>query len=454
MKHPTKFHRSQQFQHFKQSFLQLRGLPFSDILSTQLLTRICECVEGGRERIFTPLVVLKTFVLQVLSEDGSCKNAVAQVLTERLQQGMMPNTVNTGPYCKARQRLPLAPLKEAVVETGQNLHQRTPAKWIWKGHSVVLADGTTALMPDTPDNQARFPQQKNQKPGLGFPIVRLVALISLGAGTMIDYALAPYQGKGTGETSLFSQLIHRLQPGDLLLADRYYCTYAIIAMMMQNGVNLLFQNHAQRKPDFRCGQKLGARDHLIEWKKPLKKPVWLSDKQYRALPDSLQIRELAVDGIVYVTTLINPKKYRRQALAGLYAERWTIELDIRSIKTQMGMEMLRCKSPDMVEKEIAIHFLAYNLIRINMARAAKEFGEIPRLLSFKSAVQLLIQASAQLTLLPAMMLKSFSQALLKAMASTPIAKQKRKNQPRAIKRRPKPYPLLMIPRNEACQLIN
>ena len=190
---------------------------------------------------------------------------------------------------------------------------------------------------------------------------------------------------------MFSQLIHQLQPGDLLLADRYYCTYAIIAMMMQNGVNVLFQNHAQRKPDFRCGQKLGTRDHLIEWKKPLKKPVWLSNEQYRALPDSLQIRELAVDGIVYVTTLMDPKKYRRQALAELYAERWTIELDIRSIKTQMGMEMLRCKSPNMVEKEIAIHFLAYNMIRINMARAAKQFGKIPRLLSFKSAVQLLTQ---------------------------------------------------------------
>jgi len=454
MKNHTKFLRSQQFQQFKKSFLQISGFPFSEILSTQLLTRICEYAEGGRERIFTPLVVLKAFLLQVLSEDGSCKNAVAQVLTERLQQGMVPNTVNTGPYCKARQRLPLAPLKEAVVETGQDLHQRTPAKWTWKGHYVVLADGTTALMPDTPDNQARFPQQRNQKPGIGFPITRLVTLISLGAGTIIDYALGPYQGKGTGETSLFSQLLDRLKPGDLLLADRYYCTYAIIALLVQKGVNVLFQNHAQRKPDFRCGQKLGAKDHLIEWKKPLNKPVWLSDAQYQALPDVLQIRELAVDGIVYVTTLMDPKKYRRQALTELYAERWTVELDIRSIKTHMGMEMLRCKNPNMVEKEIAIHFLAYNLIRINLARSAKQFGKIPRLLSFKSAVQLLTQASAQLTLLPAKVLNSFSQALLKAMASTPIAQQKRKNQPRAIKRRPKPYPLMTIPRNEACQLIN
>jgi hypothetical protein len=367
---------------------------------------------------------------------------------------MAANTVNTGPYCKARQRLPLAPLKEAVTESGEELHRHTPSKWNWKGHHVVLADGTTSLMSDTPDNQARFPQQRNQKPGIGFPITRIVALISLGAGTIIDYALGPYQGKGSGETSLFSQMLDRLKPGDLLMADRYYCTYAIIALLGQKGVDVLFQNHAKRKPDFRRGKKLGAKDHLIEWTKPPIKPVWLSDEQYRALPDVLQVRELAVDGIVYVTTLMDTKKYRRQELAELYAERWTIELDLRNIKTNMGMEMLRCKSPDMVEKEIAIYFLAYNLIRASLARAAKQFGKIPRLLSFKSAVQLLTQATVQLTYLSAKALKSFSQALLKAMASTPIAQQKRKNQPRAIKRRPKSYPLLTIPRHEACQLIN
>lgn len=454
MKNSITILRSHQFQHFKKSFLQIRGLPFSEILSTQLLVRICKNDKGVRERIFTPLVVLKAFLFQALSEDGSCKNAVAQVLTERLQQGMVPNTINTGPYCKARQRLPLTPLKEAVTETGQELHQCMLAKWKWKGHHVVLADGTTALMQDTPENQERFPQQRNQKPGLGFPITRIVALISLGAGTILDYALAPYQGKGTGETSLFSQMFESLKPGNLLMADRYYCTYAIIALLVQKDVNVLFQNHAQRKPDFRRGKKLGAKDHLIEWKKPLKKPVWLSDEQYQALPDAILVREMAVDGIVYITTLMDEKKYRRQELARLYGERWTIELDLRSIKTHMGMEMLRCKSPEMVEKEIAIHFLAYNLIRVSLARAAKQCGKIPRLLSFKSAIQLLTQASAQLTYLSEKALKSFSHALLKAMASTPIAQQKRKNQPRAIKRRPKPYPLLTIPRHEACQLVN
>jgi hypothetical protein len=454
MKNPIRILRSQQFNQFKKSFLQIRGFPFSDILSTDLLTRICAYNEGMRERIFTPLVTLKAFLFQALGEDGSCKQAVARILTERLQQGMEPNTVNTGPYCKARQRLPLAPLREAVSQTGEELHRDTPEKWNWKGHRVVLGDGTTALMPDTPDNQAHFPQQRNQKPGIGFPITRIVVLISLGAGTILDFALGPYQGKGSGETSLFSRMLDSLKPGDLLLADRYYCTYAIIALMIHKGVHVLFQNHAQRKPDFRRGKKLGPRDHIVEWNKPPRKPVWMSDEQYRELPEVLQIRELAVDGIVYVTTLMDAKKYRRHELAELYAQRWTVELDLRSIKTNMGMEMLRCKTPDMVEKEIAIHFLAYNLVRASMARAAKQFGKIPRLLSFKSAVQLLTQASTQLIYVCAKALKSFSQALLKAIASTPIAQQQRKNQPRAIKRRPKPFPLLTIPRHEACQLVN
>ena len=262
MGNPIKILRAQQFQQFKKSFLQIRGLPFPEILSTKLLARICQHNEGGRERIFTPLVVLKAFLFQALSEDGSCKHAVAHVLTERLQQGMAPNSVNTGPFCKARRRLPLAPLKEAVAQTGQELHQRTPPKWNWKGHRVVLADGTTALMPDTPDNQERFPQQRNQKPGLGFPITRIVALISLGAGAILDYALGPHQGKGSGETSLLSQLLGSFKPGDLLLADRYYCTYALIALLVQKNVKVLFQSHAQRKTDFRRGKKLGPKD---EW---------------------------------------------------------------------------------------------------------------------------------------------------------------------------------------------
>jgi len=189
-------------------------------------------------------------------------------------------------------------------------------------------------MTDTADNQNEFPQQNCQKPGLGFPIARIVGLVSLSTGALVSYAASPYQGKGSGETSLFATLFGDIASSDLLLADRYYCTWAILARLMKQGSHLLVQNHAQRKPNFREGKRLGAKDHIIGWKKPNKKPVWITDAEYRGLPDEIVIREFSVGG------------------------------------THMGMDMLRCKSTQMVKKEIAIYFLSYNLIRANIARSA------------------------------------------------------------------------------------
>jgi hypothetical protein len=305
-------------------------------------------------------------------------------------------------------------------------------------------------MPDTADNQAVFPQQSNQKPGLGFPIARMVALISLAAGTLMDYRLGAYQGKGTGETSLLSELLGHLSGGDLLLADRYYCTFAMIALLQARGIPVLFQIHANKKVNFSEGILLASKDHLTDWKKPKRKPVWMSDADYAALPETLTVRELSVQKMVYVTTLLDNKVFHRQELASLYKKRWHIELDFRSIKTHMGMEMLRCKSPDMVKKEIAIHFFAYNLIRWGLAQAARLHEKIPRQLSFKSAVQIVTEAYKQVATLAGGLLLSAVRALLKAMASTVIGKQKRKRQPRAVKRRPKPFPLLTVPRHESC----
>lgn len=182
--------------------------------------------------------------------------------------------------------------------------------------------------------------------------------------------MGPYQGKGTGETSLFSALLSSLSSGPLLLADRYDCTYALVVLLAQQGVTVVFRNNAHKKADFRRGNKLGAKDHLIEWRKPARVPVWLSVQAYSQLPEVFVIREFAVDGRVYVSTLDNAKLYPKTELAALYCMRWNIELDIRRIKTHMGMEMLRCQSPDMVRKEIAVHMLAYNLIRTNIAQAA------------------------------------------------------------------------------------
>lgn len=375
-----------------------------------------------------PLVTLKAFIFQVLSDDGSCRQAVAGVLVDRIVDGQSANTVNTGPYCKARQRLPLKELRKAATAAGLRLHNQALAAWQWKGYNIVLTDGATVQMPDTPENQVDFPQLDSQKPGLGFPIARMVVLISLAAGTVLDYSFGAYQGKGTGETSLLSQLFGSLSVGDLLMADRYYCTFAIIALLQAREIPVLFPMHARKKVDFRLGVRLSTKDHLIDWMKPKRKPVWLSKQEYNDLPESITVREFAVNGRIYLTTLLNAKSFHKQELALLYKQRWKIELDFRSIKTHMGMEMLRCKAPDMVRKEIAIHLLAYNIIRGNLAQAASLHEKIPRQLSFRSAVQLIIQASKQIVGLKGNRLISALQELFKALASTAIEKNSRANQ--------------------------
>ncbi len=255
--------------HFYNFQAYLLAIFFAD----NVIADIIKHTPHKRTSVFTPLVTLKAFIFQVLNDDGSCKQAVASVLTDRLSNGQPANSINTGPCCKARQRLPLVQMKAAVINTGSQLHQQSAKTWRWHGYKVVLTDGTTLQMPDTPENQAVYPQPSNQKLGLGFPILRMVALMSLTAGTVLNYSLGPYQGKQAGESSLFSQLLNSLSIGDLLIADRYYCTFAIIALLQAMGVPVLFQLHANKKVDFRQGQRLGAKDHCIEWKKPKRKPI-------------------------------------------------------------------------------------------------------------------------------------------------------------------------------------
>ncbi len=260
----------------------------------------------------------------------------------------------------------MAHLEKAVKSSGQILHEQASKKWLWNGDRVMLVDGTTLLMPDTNNNQQTYPQQNVQKQGLGFPIERLVGLLSLATGSCVDHAIGSYQGKGTGETSLFSQLIQSLDKHDLLLADRYYTSYANFALLMRQGTPLVFRQRSTVKNDFRRGKRLGRKDHHIHIKKPKKKTVWMSDEAWAMLPDELLIREFSVKGIVYVSTLLDATMYSRKSLAELYLQRWKIEVDFRTIKTQLGMEMLRCQSAEMVNKEIAVHLLAYNLIRANI----------------------------------------------------------------------------------------
>ena len=371
------------------------------------------------------------------------------MLAERVAQGEPPCSSNTKSYCNARLRLPVRLVKRLVRETGRLLHLKSEEAWKWKGRSVMLVDGTTVSMPDTPENQKIYPQPESQKEGVGFPIARLVAIISLSCGAVLDVAIGPYKGKETGEHALLRQILGSISAGDIILGDRYYCSYFLIVMLQQLGADAVFQIHARRKSDFRRGKRLGKKDHTVIWKKPKQRPDWMSEIMYCQMPDTLTIREIKSNRKIITTTLLDPKEVTRKELGELYTKRWFIEVDFRFIKTVLQMDVLRCKTPDMVCKEIWVHLLAYNLIRTVMAQAAYRYNLPPRTLSFKGTLQQLNAFKETFLHTAEKRLSIMYGYLLEAIASHRVGNRSRRSEPRAVKRRRKPYPLLTKPREEA-----
>jgi hypothetical protein len=410
-----------------------------------------------RERIYTPLVTLWTFLTQVLSLDHCCTKAVACLIAYRTARGQEPCSAESGSYCKARQRLPLGVVIRLLWRTASALEGRVPRGWLWKGREVLLVDGTTVSMPDTPKNQEAFPQARSQAPGLGFPIARVLAIIGLATGAVRDLAIGPYKGKGTGETALLRELLDRLKGGEVLLGDRYFSSYFGIALLLRRGVDGLFRMHQLREYDFRRGRRLGISDHVVRWARPAR-PSWMAPEIYDRLPESLRIRELRVrveqpgfrvDELVLVTTMLDPLSYTRDDLARLYLERWNIELDLRSIKCMMQMDVLRCETPEMVVKEIWVHALAYNLVRGVMAAAAEAHEKEPRQISFAGALQTMTAFRELLAMAPPRARGPLVEVMLRAIATHEVGHRPGRVEPRAIKRRPKPHDLLKEPRDQA-----
>ena len=447
-----------QVQSLLRGFLQERSCPFSAVLTVKdIIDLICqECVETA-DRIFTPVVTLWTFLSQIHSDDPSCRAAVARLNATRVAQGLAPCSPRTGGYCKARQRLPETLLSRLVPLSGQRLQQQTPMAWHWHGRAVKIVDGSGVSMPDTEANQQAYPQPGSQKPGLGFPVARLVVVLSLACGAVVAAAVGRIKGEQTSETRLFHGLHAHLERNDVVLADRFYCSYWEIALLLGRGIDIVMRLHQRRQVDFQCGRRAGREDHVVSWTKP-KRPAWMDEATYAVLPATMDIRELRVRVpqrgfrtrvVLVATTLLDAQAYPKEDLAGLYRARWHAELDLRSIKQTMQMDVLRCKTPAMVRKEIWGHLLVYNLLRAAMAQAALGHEVVPRQVSLQGTRQTLAAFHSLLAQMPSTARESIVPIVLRAIASHRVGTRPDRSEPRACKRRPKPYPLLRVPRQQA-----
>lgn len=436
-----------QVKRFCSRFAQGAGLALGQIIPRQDLLRWVEEEAGDyRERIYSPLQTLTLFIEQVLGADQSCQDAVARGLSQRVALAQSPCSLNNGPYCRARARLALNLVERIGCEVGQRLCTAQPGAWRWRGREVKLIDGTTLSMPDTVANQTEFPQGATQKPGLGFPLARLVAIISLSCGAVLEWTTSPCEGKRTGETALLWQLAHRLKAGDIVIADRYFSGYFLLAWLIRHGVDVVVRQHQLRHTDFRRGKRLGAKDHVVDWARP-QRPAWMDAALYATMPEALTLREARVGGLTLVTSLTAADKVSKQELLTLYHARWQVELDLRSIKTVMQMDVLRCKSPEMVKKEIAVHLLAYNLVRTVMAQAAFLGHVLPRRLSFKAALQLIRAFEENLRHAPQGRLTLRQAYLLAGIAQIRLPDRPGRVEPRVVKRRPNQHALMTQPRN-------
>ena len=438
----------------RQQLSENPGLLFEDVLSEDEFDEHCRALgHTWRERIFTPLVTLWAFLAQVLSADGSCREAVAQVMGFLYHTKGLTASHDPSSYCAARRRLPQALLPNLARLVGSKLRDQVPEELLWLGRRVRLVDGSSVQMPDTPENQAAFPQPSAQRAGCGFPVARLAALFDLATGTLVDLALGALQ---KAETTLFREIWDALKPGDVVVGDRLFGSYSDFALLPERGVDCVFRLHAKRKINWRQGCPLGRNDRLIPWPKG-RRPAWLSREEFADLPQELTLRHIRfrctvpgfrVHQIVLVTTLLDAEAYPASKIAELYNQRWDVETDLGHLKTTMKMDLLRTRTPEMIRREVWAYLLAYNLIRMLMWDAADRTRLHPLRLSFKGTMQemralwpfSMAQGDTDLT--------AYYEALLRGISRHKVPLRSGRTEPRLRKRRPKNYSLLGAPRHE------
>lgn len=394
-----------------------------------------------RNRIYTPLRTVYTFIKQALSADKSCKNAVSGVVASCLQADKKGISPNTGAYTKARERLRQETIDGLIHSISNAASRAISSHWKPFERDIKVVDGTTVTLSDTKANNEAYPKHSNKKEGIGFPIMRLVVVLSLITGCVIDYAHGACKGKGTGEISLFRRILDCIYSQDIVLADRYFCLFFLFCDLQKKQADILVPGHAQRRYDFRCGQRLGTKDHVTWWEKP-RKPDWMSKATYDQYPKTIQVREFKQNGVVFMTSLLDNETYPKQELYALYKSRWQVELHLNSIKTVMNMDRLFCKTPDMVEKELAVHLLAFNIIRKLIVEACAKHQELPWKTSFKATLQLLNQFIPHLTVASTNKRIRLYNQLLLLIVKNKVGNRSDRIEPRRVRQQTRSFPIL------------
>jgi len=455
--------RNATFQGVLAPFLQQPGLPFANVLSAETVEQAFRQRDAlfATDAVFSTPIVLWAFLAQALRDGkgAACAAAVADIATYMQQTGGPVPSGDTGDYCRARAKLDLAALRSLTVQGADQLERSAEPAWLWHGLHPKLIDGFTFTMPDTPDNQHAFPQQKAQRPGVGFPIARACVVLSLATAAIHDMNIGPYEGKQTGESALLRGMLESLQPPDIAVFDRCLCSYMMLAILQRRGVHFCARMHQRRPIDFRRGRRLGRDDRLVTWLRP-QRPDWMSEQLYAQIPEALTLREVRfhvtqpgrrTETLVVVTDLRDPQAYPAGAIADLYGYRWNAELDIRDIKQTLGLDHVRCKTPDMVRRELWVTLLAYNLIRKLIATAAAVHDKQPRQLGFTLACQTVLSSWMLLATGACRDARGLWERALERIAANEVANRPGRIEPRVLKRRRHRYPLMVRPREELRQ---
>ncbi len=417
---------------------------FGDLLATELL----ESVPGFRNRSFPLPVVFWTFLCQVLA-GGSCRYGVVSVQTLLSRHGKAICSPSTAAYCKARVRIPIRLLLK--------IHQRLVASMCPRRcPRTFVVDGTTLSMPDTPANQAAWPQSRSQSEGCGFPIMRVVGLFDLGTGVWIGSATGPHR---SSERNLCRKLWRHVRTGDTIVADSGFCCWFTLHLFNRRGVKVVMRNNSIRKPDPRAA-RLGRGDRLERWRKPNIRPKWISPQTYAQMPDSIAVRIVTVTAdpvagfrtaeLHLACTVLDPEQMSARSAGALYLSRWKVELFIDDLKTTLGMAVLTTLSPAMIRRELLVHIIAYNLLRALMINGkspgcaeASFKGTIDRFNHWLPAMQATNSAALR---------KRLVTDLVELIAEDQVPDRPYRREPRVVKRRPKPHQLLNVPRHQMAEI--